>query len=258
MNKGETKALLDSWLEKYNHQHFIEEDPISVPHLFTRKEDIETSGFFSSILAWGQRKTSLKNTNRLMQIMEMQPYEFVVSAGKNELKALEAFVHRTFNGTDCITLVLGLRNIYLEHGGLEPVAASGFNKEGIFGAIEAIRSALLSVPHEKRTGKHLPSPAKGSAAKRINMYFRWMVRKDYAGIDFGIWNSIPASDLVCPLDVHTGRVARALGLLSDKNNSWDAACALTNSLKEFDENDPVKYDIALFCGGLFEHKGWIP
>lgn len=255
MNKKDIKVLLDSWLVKYNRLQFVEEDPISIPHLFRRKEDIEISGLFSSILAWGQRKTTLKNSAKMMQMMDMQPYDFVVSAGRNELRSLETFVHRTFNGTDCVTLVWGLRDVYLKQGGLENIASAGFRKEGALGAIEALRSSLLAVPHEKRTGKHLPSPLKGSAAKRINMYFRWMTRKDESGIDFGIWKSISASDLICPLDVHTGRVARTLGLLNDKNDNWNAACSLTNQLKEFDRDDPVKYDIALFCGGLYELKG---
>ena len=248
--------LLDGWFAKYNHNTFIKDDPISIPHLFSKKEDIEISGLFAALLSWGQRTTILKKSMQLMQLMDMQPHDFVMNAGRNELKRLDAFVHRTFNGSDCLTLVWALRNIYNRYDGLESLLSDSFNTGGAFRAIEQLRETLLSVPHEKRTEKHLSSPARGSAAKRLNMYFRWMVRHDDSGIDFGIWNSIPASALVCPLDVHTGRVARALGLLSDKYDNWTSAVNLTNSLKEFDADDPVKYDIALFCAGLYEMNAW--
>lgn len=248
--------LLNHWFEKYNHVSFIHHDPVSVPHLFSKKEDIEISGFFAAILSWGQRSSILKKSVQLMQRMDMQPYAFVMGAGKNELKKLDDFVHRTFNGTDCLTMIWGLRDVYQNQGGIEKLVTEGFSGGGAFMAIETLRKALLSLPHEKRTEKHLSSPAKGSAAKRINMYFRWMVRNDASGIDFGLWRHIDASELICPLDVHTGRVARKLGLLKDKHDNWTAAVNLTEGLKEFDANDPVKYDIALFCAGMFEFGRW--
>lgn len=251
--KTELKNLLETWLERYNRPEFIADDPVSIPHMFTRKEDIEIAGLFAAILAWGQRKTILKKAHQLMKMMEMQPLDFVMNASGNELKRLDSFVHRTFNGTDCLTLVWGLRSIYSSPGGLEQVVTEGFKNGGALEAIESLRNALLAVEHEKRTEKHLPSAVKGSAAKRMNMYFRWMVRRDESKIDFGLWKTVPASELVCPLDVHTGRVARALGLLDHKNDNWNAAISLTDRLKEFDANDPVKFDIALFCAGLFEN-----
>lgn len=251
-------SLLNEWFAKYNHITFIKDDPISIPHLFSKREDIEISGLFAALFSWGQRTTILKKSVQLMQMMDMQPHDFVMNAGRNELMRLGAFVHRTFNGSDCLTLVWALRSIYNRCEGLESLLSDSFNTGGAFRAIEHLREALLSVPHEKRTEKHLSSPARGSAAKRLNMYFRWMVRHDDSGIDFGIWNSISASELVCPLDVHTGRVARLLGLLNDKYDNWTSAVNLTNSLKEFDSDDPVKYDIALFCAGLYEMKAWKP
>ncbi|HMM12905.1 MAG TPA: TIGR02757 family protein [Bacteroidales bacterium] len=250
----ELKLLLDTWYDRYNRPEFIVHDPISIPHMFKRKEDIEISGLFTAILSWGQRKSILSKSEQLMKMMDMQPFDFVLHAGKDELKRLNSFVYRTFNATDCLTLVWGLRQIYSNPGGMESIVSDGFAINGAFGAIEKLRNALLSVPHEKRTRKHLPSPEKGSAAKRINMFFRWMIRHDSSGIDFGLWQQIPASLLVCPLDVHTGRVARNLGLLEVKNDNWNAALSLTNRLKAFDDKDPVKYDIALFCAGLYEMK----
>ncbi|MBK9290893.1 MAG: TIGR02757 family protein [Bacteroidetes bacterium] len=256
-DKIKVKELLDSWLEKYNRPEFIENDPVWVPHQFTKKEDIEISGLFAAIFSWGQRKTILKKSFQLMELMDMQPYDFVRFAGKIELNRLESFVHRTFNATDCLTLVWGLRKVYQEEGGIEQVVTQGFNEEGAFGALELLRKALLSVAHEPRTARHLPSPARGSASKRMNMYFRWMVRKDSSGIDFGLWKGVSASTLICPLDVHSGRMARALGLIAEKQDNWSAACRLTESLKKFDTDDPVKYDIALFCGGMYENRSEI-
>lgn len=256
MKDNSLKALLDEKVELYNQHDFIELDPVSIPHRYTQKEDIEIAGFLSATIAWGNRISILKNGLRLMEIMDNSPYQFVMGAGEKELKKLNKFVHRTFNDTDCLFFVEALRNIYLNHGGLEASFSKGLMKtdkdKDIFPAIMHFRTTFLSAPHLERSVKHIANPAAGSTAKRINMFLRWMVRKDDKGVDFGIWNSISPSQLCCPLDVHSGRSARKLGLLSRKQNDWKAVVELTENLRQFDANDPVKYDYALFGMGVNE------
>lgn len=267
----ELKSLLEEKTRQYNRPFFIEHDPVSIPHLFTKKEDIEISGFLAATIAWGQRPVIIRNAQRWMQRMDMAPFEFVTGASPKELKRLDDFVHRTFNGIDARFFILALRKMYAKHGGMEKVFADGLKKDRRRGAEDAENSALsaplrqnmqdaiihfrdvfLSVKHEKRSEKHIANPASGSNAKRINMYLRWMVRRDKAGVDFGIWKSISPSLLLCPLDVHVGNVARALGLLTRKQDDWKAVEELTAKLREFDAEDPVKYDFALFGLGIFE------
>jgi len=250
------KAFLDEKVEFYNRPEFIISDPLLVPHRYTQKEDIEIAGFLSATIAWGNRVSILKNGLRLMEMMDDSPYKFVLGAGEKELKTLNKFVHRTFNDTDCLFFVEALRNIYLNHGGLEASFSKGLTKSNkdkdVFPAIMHFRTTFLSAPHLERSVKHIANPAAGSTAKRINMFLRWMVRKDDKGVDFGIWNSISPSQLCCPLDVHSGRSARQLGLLSRKQNDWKAVMELTENLRQFDAEDPVKYDYALFGMGVNE------
>ena len=244
------KKQLEIAVNRYNNKAFIADDPIGIPHRFERKEDIEISGFLTALLAWGQRKTIINKANVLMKKMDNEPFLFITQAPEATIGQLDDFVHRTFNGDDCITLIHALRQIYLEHGGLETVFSKGFKIGGAYEAIEDLHQLVFSYPHLDRTRKHLARPSAGSAAKRINMFLRWMVRHDKKGVDFGLWNTISPSALICPLDVHSGNTARKLGLLSRKQNDWQAALELTQNLRIFDPNDPVKYDFALFGTGV--------
>jgi uncharacterized protein (TIGR02757 family) len=251
------RALLDSRCEAYNRPDFIESDPISVPHLFSAREDIEISGLFSALIAWGQRVTILRNARELMRRMDMSPGEFVRSASEADLSQLEGFVHRTFNGTDARSLVLALREACQRPGGLEGLFAEGIGAqdEDVKGGIIRLRQALIAHPaFAPRSRKHLADPAAGASAKRLNMFLRWMVRQDKQGVDFGLWTRIRPAQLICPLDVHSGNVARKLGLLARKQNDWQAAAELTARLRRFCPEDPVRYDFSLFGLGAFE--GW--
>ena len=255
LSVDELKALLDLKHAQFNQPAFIEEDPICIPHQFERKEDIEISGFLTALIAWGRRISIIKNATRLVELMGRQPYDFVMHVHESELGELESFVHRTFNGLDCIALIKSLRNTYTRHGGLEQIFASGISPpdEDVFHGIVHARNILTSqTDFPQRTHKHLANPAKGSSAKRINMFLRWMVRKDKNGVDFGIWDSIRMDQLICPLDVHTATVGRKLGLLERKQNDWKAAAELTAGLRQFCPEDPVKYDFSLFGLGIYE------
>ncbi|RMG24571.1 MAG: TIGR02757 family protein [Bacteroidetes bacterium] len=250
--------MLDQKYEQFNTPEFIHSDPISVPHSFSRKEDIEIAAFFSALIAWGRRDLIVRNARKLMQLMDDAPYEFVMQADEEALSRLQFFVHRTFNGVDCRALVLSLRRVYQQAGGLEAVFCQALSPAdaNVFPAIVAAREALVShAAFPARTHKHLANPASGSAAKRINMFLRWMVRRDGRSVDFGIWEGIGMHQLVCPLDVHTARVGRKLGLLKRKQNDWKAAVELTESLRAFCAADPVRYDFSLFGLGVMEKFG---
>lgn len=243
--------LLEDRYRRYNVPAYIDEDPIQIPHLFSQKEDVEIAAFLSASIAWGQRKTIIRNARELIKRMDDKPYDFVLHAESSDLEVLQDFVHRTFNGADCLFFVQSLQNIYLNHGGLEQVFTSGYkNGECIFSALKHFRSVFLEAAHEKRSEKHLSSVADNSAAKRLNMFLRWMVRRDKQGVDFGLWNDIPVSSLMIPLDVHVANVGRALGLLQRKQDDWKAVEEITSNLRNFDANDPAKYDYALFGMGL--------
>ena len=245
----EVRKLLDKAVGLYNHVDFIENDPIQIPHRFTQKEDIEIAGFLSASIAWGQRKSIIKNANLLMDLMDNSPYQFLME--EKEFVRFNRFVHRTFNGIDCRFFLNSLKNIYQNYGGLEQVFTDGFQKnETIFGALHHFRNLFLNMPHEARSRKHLSDVTTNSAAKRLNMFLRWMVRKDEQEVDFGLWKNMPMSALMLPLDVHTGDVGRALGLISRKQNDWKTVEEITAILRTFDENDPIKYDFALFGMGV--------
>lgn len=247
------KAFLEEKYNQYNQVRFIETDPVSVPHQFARTEDIEIAAFLSATIAWGQRTTIIRNANRLVEQMDRQPFEFMVNSSSVELKRFDSFVHRTFNGIDCRYFILALTAIYREKGGLEKLFSDGFAVDGtIKTAINCFRDNFLSFTPPPRTGKHIANPATGSSAKRINMFLRWMVRSAKGGVDFGLWASIPSSALMMPLDVHSGSVARKLGILQRVQNDWQAVEELTANLRLFDPSDPVKYDFALFGLGAFE------
>lgn len=252
-NLFEIKDFLDEKAEKYNHPNFIDSDPIQIPHLFTNKEDIEISAFFASTIAWGQRVTIIKNMQKLISLMDHSPYEFVINSSKSDLDRLSFFKHRTFNGEDCKYFMQSLKNIYKNHNGLGELFGKLYKEEkSIFNTLIRFREVFFEIDHPIRTQKHVSNVLKGASAKRLNMFLRWFVRKDNNGVDFGIWNKISPSDLYLPLDVHTGNVARKLGLLKRKQNDWKAVEEVSSVLRKFDPVDPIKYDFALFGLGVFE------
>lgn len=249
MNYTELKSFLDEKVEEFNTSSFIEEDPICIPHQFSKKEDIEIIGFLVATIAWGKRQMIINNGHKLVDIMGGQPHDFILNASTNDLKDLQ-FVHRTFNSIDLTYFIKALQGIYKSGSSLEkafstPKGAMNFK-------IAGFRDTFLNFGHEKRTEKHISNPLKNSSAKRINMYLRWMVRHDKKGVDFGIWNTIKPSELYCPLDVHTGNVSRKLGFINRKANDWKALEELMIPLRKMDTNDPVKYDFALFGLGIYE------
>lgn len=253
MTQNEINKLLDEKYEEFNNTAFIIDDPISIPHLFTRKEDVEISAFFAAILAWGQRTQIILNADKLMQIMDYSPYQFITTATKEDLGSFQNFVYRTFNGTDCVFFIRSLQKIYNKHDGLEKVFTDAYKKYGsIKMAISVFRKIFFSTPHLRHSEKHISDPIKNSACKRLNLFLRWMVRQDNRGVDFGLWKGIPPSALYCPLDVHTGETSRELGLLSIKQNNWKAVEELTCKLRKFDPVDPVKYDFSLFGLGFIK------
>lgn len=252
MNKTELKSFLDEKVVQYNTLDFIESDPVQIPHLFTQKEDIEIAGFLSATIAWGNRKMIIKNSHRMMNLMGNSPYDFVMCHTEENLEELESFVHRTFNGQDFSFFIRSLKNIYENHNGLESVFTSNQNLDHRQLSIAEFKKIFFEIPHLTRTQKHVSDPSNNSAAKRINMYLRWMVRQDNKGVDLGIWKNISPASLSCPLDVHSGNVARKLGLLSRKQNDGKAVAELDLQLRKLDPIDPVKYDFALFGLGVFE------
>ena len=251
----EIKSLLENRFKLYNNFDFIETDPIQIPHQFHRKEDIEIAGFLTATISWGQRKSIIKNANQLLQRMDNSPFEFITESSDDDKKIMKNFVHRTFNGNDCLFFLHSLKNIFENHNGLEQVFTDGYKSTGTtFGTLEHFRTIFLDIPHDIRVRKHLSDVTSNSSAKRLNMFLRWMVRHDDNEVDFGIWKNIPSSALMLPLDVHTGEVGRALGILQRKQNDWKAVEEITSVLRLFDSNDPVKYDFALFGIGAFEGK----
>ncbi|MEN9929039.1 MAG: hypothetical protein RLZZ231_960 [Bacteroidota bacterium] len=253
LNYAELKEFLDEKVELYNHPNFIESDPIQIPHRYSLKEDIEIAGFLSATIAWGNRKMIIANSNKLMELMGNTPFDYIMSHTEKDLDTLQQFVHRTFNGQDCKTFVLALQNIYKNHSGLEAVLAQNQTEQSMQESISKFKTLFFEVPHQKRTQKHISDPLNNSAAKRLNMWLRWNCRQDQKGVDLGIWKSINPSKLSCPLDVHSGNVARKLGLLTRTQNDGKALAELDANLRKLDPADPVKYDFALFGLGVFEN-----
>lgn len=252
MNRQELKSFLDEKVEQYNTPEFIESDPIQIPHLFTSKEDIEIAGFLVATIAWGNRKMIIKNAHQMMELLGNSPYDFVLNHKEHHLEQLEGFVHRTFNSIDFIYFIKALQHIYTNHSGLESIFNTYATSYSLQPAIHELKKIFFEIPHPSRTTKHVSDPFKGSAAKKINMWLRWLIRDDNAGVDFGLWKDIPTSILSCPLDVHSGNVARKLGLLTRKQNDAKAVLELDTNLRLLDQHDPVKYDFALFGLGVFE------
>jgi uncharacterized protein (TIGR02757 family) len=253
MNKKELQDFLDFKYDQYNRPGFIASDPVSIPHRFTKKEDIEISAFLTATIAWGYRPTIITSASRLMLLMNNAPSDFILNAKANELSSLQSFVHRTFQGDDLLYFIFSLKNIYQNHHGLQNVFHEGYKKNhSIKESIIHFRKIFFEFEHLQRTTKHVSNPEKNSSCKRINMFLRWMIRSDNRGVDFGIWNNFSSAHLLCPLDLHSGNVSRKLGLLKRKQSDWKAVEELTNNLKQFDSKDPAKYDFALFGLGIFE------
>lgn len=249
--------LLNTKVKEYNQPHFIADDPICIPHLFTKKQDIEIAGLFAATLAWGLRKTIITKCKQLLGMMDNTPHDFIRHHSDTDLRKFERFKHRTFNVTDALYFIDFLKRHYTQHDSLEPAFSTWMKPVD-----ETVENGLIGF-HKyffddefapQRTRKHVATPARKSACKRLNMYLRWMVRKDDNGVDFGIWNTIASSQLVCPLDVHVERVARQYKLLTRKQTDWQAAIELTRKLQHMDANDPVKYDFALFGMGVMERN----
>ena len=255
MNNNELKLFLNKKADQYNQPFFIAADPISIPHKFIQQQDIEIAGFFAAILAWGNRKSVLNSCNTLMQLMDNQPYQFFLHHSKKELQALEQFKHRTFNTTDLLYCITFFKQHFTQHPSLEIAFTQWMNKKE-----ETVENGLIGFHHyffslqdfPERTRKHIASPQKKSACKRLNMYLRWMVRSNETSVDFGLWKQIKSSQLIIPIDVHVSRVAKKLGILTRTQNDWQAATELTTYLKKLDSKDPVKYDFALFGLGVME------
>ncbi len=251
----EIKEILDEKYLQYNNPEFIETDPICIPHQFSLKENIEISAFLTATIAWGNRKSIIKNAGNLMSLLDNDPYGFIMNANDKDFQVLNSFCHRTFCGIDAVYFIKSLSNIYREHGGLETIFSEEYKLKGdIKSCLIRVREVFFELKHPVRTEKHVSNVAKGSSAKRLNMFLRWMVRKDDQKVDFGLWPQIPSSALHIPLDVHSGNVARNLGLLKRKLNDWKSVTELTAVLRSFDQSDPVKYDFALFGMGIFEGK----
>ncbi|MAD97977.1 MAG: TIGR02757 family protein [Flavobacteriaceae bacterium] len=253
LKKADLKDFLDEKALQYNQPKFIEDDPIQIPHRYSVKEDIEIAAFLTAIISWGNRKMIIKNASKMMDLMGNAPHDFVMNHSHNDLSTLDGFVHRTFNDIDFKQFILSLHHIYKNHGGLEQVLQIEDGRNDYREAIHHLKSVFFEIPHPQRTMKHISDPLKNSTAKRINMFLRWMVRTDQTGVDFGIWKSHHPAHLSCPLDVHSGNVARKLGLLKRKQNDWKAVQELDKNLRKFNPQDPVVYDFALFGLGVFEN-----
>lgn len=253
MNKKELKEFLDHKVEMYNQPDFIPHDPIQIPHQFSDPKDIAISGFLTATISWGNRKSIINNAIKLMDLMDRAPADFIKNFTISDLNRFEGFVHRTFNSEDCKTFMRSLQNIELQDGGLENAFAKA-NKAStnLQEGISLFKKKFFEIDHLQRTQKHVSDPMKNSSAKRINMFLRWMVRRDNKGVDFGIWDQLSMSDLSIPLDIHTGNVSRKLKLLKRKQNDGKAVHELDLALRKLDPFDPVKYDFALFGLGVFD------
>lgn len=248
---GETIALLEYYYDRYNRPDFIEADPISVPHHFSKRRDIEVAGFFAAIIAWGQRTTIVKNAEKLMLLMDSAPYDFIRNHREADLKRLTGFVHRTFNSTDLLYLIEALKQFFIKHDTLEDLFVDRSVEEGLI----ALHNELFSLDFAPdRTRKHIATPERGSTCKRLNMYLRWMVRKDDRGVDFGIWERVSPASLLCPLDVHVENYARQMNLIERKQRDWLTVTELTANLRKIDPSDPVRFDYALFGMGIEKVK----
>jgi uncharacterized protein (TIGR02757 family) len=247
MLSQQTIDILEFYHDKYNHLSFIADDPISIPHRFTKRQDIEIAGLFAATLAWGNRKSILNSCTKLMTLMDNQPYDFIMHHAPKDLKPFATFVHRTFNGTDLLYFIEFLKTYYAKEQTLENL----FTGDDIGQGLIKFHAAFFSL-HDfpARTRKHIATPERKSSCKRLNMYLRWMIRNDNRGVDFGIWKQIKPAQLMCPLDVHVENYARQLNLMERKQRDWLTVCELTANLRKIDPHDPVRFDFALFGMGI--------
>lgn len=254
MNKKELKSFLNEKVVQYNQPGFIPNDPVCIPHEFTKKQDIEIAGFLAAVFAWGQRKTIINKSHEFLQLMDNEPHQFVLNYSEDDLKPFLNFKHRTFNSTDALYFLHFFRWFYERHDSLEEAFTNGLSENASMEVrLTHFFELFFSLPdHPIRTYKHIPNPSRKSACKRINMFLRWMVRQDDKGVDFGIWHTIKPNQLICPCDLHVDRVARKLGLINRKQTDWQTAIELTENLRKLDPSDPVKYDFALFGLGVEE------
>ena len=252
MKKAELKEFLEEKVVLYNHPKFISSDPIQIPHRFSKKQDIEIAAFLTATISWGNRVMIIKNASKIMTLLDNSPHDFILHHTENDLDKIKNFVHRTFNTTDLQQFITSLQHIYKNYHGLENALAIKDTSTNYQTAIHQFKHLFFEGKYEQRTQKHISDPLKNSAAKRIHMFLRWMVRNDTNGVDFGIWKTHCPSNLSCPLDIHSGNVARKLGLVNRKQNDWKALCELDANLRKLDKVDPVKYDFALFGLGVFE------
>lgn len=255
MKKDQLKLFLDEKAKEYNKPVFIQSDPISIPHRFSKKQDIEIAGLFAAVFSWGNRKTIINKSSELIYMMDNAPHDFIVNHKEMDLKKVLTFRHRTFNATDALYFIYFLKNFYKKNDSLENAFSDGMrrNDKTVENGLIHFHNLFLSNEESPlRTRKHIPTPERKSSCKRLNMFLRWMVRSDSNGVDFGIWKKIKPAQLVCPLDLHVDRVARRYGLVKNKNTNWEAAMELTDNLRRFDPVDPVKYDFALFGIGVLE------
>lgn len=248
------RELLEQKAAVYNRQDFIQKDPIVVPHRFRRKQDIEIAGLFAAVLAWGNRTSIINSSNRIMSWMQESPYDFIRHHREKDLEPMMHFAHRTFNGTDLLYFIDFLHRHYQRYDSLEDafVPEPAYHADDTAAALIHFRNYFFAGEHPERTQKHISTPKRHSACKRLNMFLRWMVRKDKQGVDFGIWHKISPAQLICPLDVHVANVAHRFGLLPDTKSNWKNACLLTAQLRELDRNDPCRFDFALFGLGAEE------
>ena len=247
------KDFLDEKSFKYESPSFVKDDPILIPHQFTNRKDIEVSAFLTSVISWGNRKSIINSSNKIIEYMDKSPYDFIINHKNQDLQKKNQSIHRTFNQIDLNYFIKSLKNIYQKYGGLEEILANKDNGVDLQERISCFKKIFFSINHPERTRKHLPSPLNGSSAKRFNMFLRWMVRSNEKGVDFGLWTKINRSELSLPLDVHTGRIARELGLLSRNSNDHKSVKQIDSKLREMDPIDPVKYDYALFGLGVYEN-----
>ena len=251
MSREEMRELLERLHDRYNNESFIEADPISVPHSFTRPVDREIAGFLAATIAWGNRRAIVQSAHRMMRYMDNAPEDFVRNATEADMEYLRSYVHRTFNGVDFQDFVRGLRHIITEWGSVGNYFETRYEEHGDLRSVFSdFRRDFFAVEHDTHCEKHLSSIDKGAACKRLCMYLRWFVRHDERGVDFGLWRRIPMSALYMPLDIHTGRMGRNLGLLNRKQSDWKAVEELTASLRELSAEDPVRYDYSLFGLGI--------
>jgi len=253
MQIHELREFLDEKSLFYNRPEFIETDPIYIPHLFQEKQDIEISGFFAAVFAWGQRKTIINKCKEFLTLMDYAPYDFILNHNEKDLLPVIHFKHRTFNATDALYFIHFLKFHYTHHNSLEDLFINDCNREPVEAALTNFQHSFFSLPEAPdRTKKHIPTPRRNSTCKRMNMFLRWMVRKDHNSVDFGIWETIKMKDLICPIDIHVDRIARKLTLIKRKTTDWKTALELTCNLRKLDPDDPVKYDFALFGMGILE------